>query len=107
MTRCRAEYEDHAQTECCVGRGPTICADESLSEWSQLEAAYGQPLPATLRVQIQDLTNKFLEFAVFELAAAPVSDAIDRAEMLSKPGATLLEILCVGHDNHAVMAADR
>jgi hypothetical protein len=77
------------------------------SEWSQLEAAYGQPLPATLRVQIQDLTNKFLEFAVFELAAAPVSDAIDRAEMLSKPGATLLEILCVGHDNHAVMAADR
>jgi hypothetical protein len=76
------------------------------SEWSQLEAAYGQPLPATLRVQIQDLTNKFLEFAVFELAAAPVSDAIERAEMLSKPGATLLEILCVGHDNHAVMAAD-
>ena len=77
------------------------------SEWSQLEAAYGQPLPATLRVQIQDLTNKFLEFAVFELAAAPVSDAIHRAEMLSKPAATLLEILCVGHDNHAVMAADR
>jgi hypothetical protein len=75
--------------------------------WSQLEAAYGQPLPATLRVQIQDLTNKFLEFAVFELAAAPVSDAIHRAEMLSKPAATLLEILCVGHDNHAVMAADR
>jgi hypothetical protein len=76
------------------------------SDWSQIETAYGQPLPDTLRIEIEDLTNKFLEFAVFELAAAPVSDAIDRAETLSKRAAALLKMLYADHDNHAVMKAD-
>jgi hypothetical protein len=50
------------------------------ADWDQLVAAYGSPIPHAARVEIVAHTNKFLEFAVFESAAEPVSDAISRVK---------------------------
>src|SRR5262245_3102615 len=77
------------------------------SEWSRIEDAYGSPIPNAVREEIQSLTNRFLEFGVFELTAAAVADAIRRATRLDKAANTLLQELCKGRASDAVTAADR
>src|SRR6516165_502065 len=53
-------------------------------EWSRIEDAYGSLIPNAVREEIQSLTNRFLEFGMFELTAAPVADAIRRITALDK-----------------------
>jgi hypothetical protein len=77
------------------------------SKWSRIEDAYGTPIPNAVREEIQSLTNRFLEFGVFELTAAPVADAIRRVTGLDKAANTLLQELCKGRASDAVIAADR
>jgi hypothetical protein len=77
------------------------------SEWSRIEDAYGSPIPNAVREEIQSLTNRFLEFGMFELTAAPVADAIRRITALDKAANALLQELCKGQASDAVIAADR
>ena len=83
------------------------CVQIDSSEWSRIEDAYGTPIPNAVREEIQSLTNRFLEFGVFELTAAPVADAIRRVTGLDKAANTLLQELCKGRASDAVIAADR
>ena len=77
------------------------------SEWSRIEDAYGSPIPNALREEIQSLTNRFLEFGVFELTAAPVADAIRRITKLNKAASGLFRELGKSRADDAVIAADR
>jgi hypothetical protein len=77
------------------------------SDWSRIEVSYGFSIPNPVREEIQSLTNKFLEFAAFELAAAPVIDAVQRTRALEKAARVLLQELCSERASDAVLAADR
>jgi hypothetical protein len=77
------------------------------SDWSQIENSYGCSIPNAVREEIQSLTNQFLEFAAFELAAAPVIDAVHRTRVLGRAASVLLQELCSGRASDAVLAADR
>jgi hypothetical protein len=46
-------------------------------DWKKVEIAYGQTLPAAVRLSIVDATNKYLEWEVFERNAGALGPAID------------------------------
>lgn len=68
------------------------------SDWTRIEAASGYLLPAPLRETIRDITEEFLDYAIFERDTPPVELAEHKVKSIKAAADKLREVIGWHHN---------
>ena len=73
-------------------------------DWQRVETVYGSSIPEAARAEIIEITNKFLMFSAFALAAPSLPEALERVDAFNRHAGDLLATAC---DRSGSYAEDR
>jgi hypothetical protein len=73
------------------GPRPKLSVEEK--EWQRLERILGKVLSPATRKEVIEATNRFLSFAVFDLASEPIDEATNSLNALTRAGKAFFRVL--------------